>query len=97
MIVTDNEIFACTSSTLYAIDLATHDTIWTYPVSGRLALSDNVLYVAGNNGALTAISVPEPGAMTALAIAITVWSIRRDRRSNKTSQQRGRTPIPPAI
>jgi outer membrane protein assembly factor BamB len=80
MVVTDNLLFACTTNTLYAIDLNTHDTAWTYPVSGRLALSDNVLYVAGSNGTLTALAVPEPATAGLVCIAAHVALLRRSRR-----------------
>jgi hypothetical protein len=47
----------CTNSALYAIDLTTHKTAWSYPVVGRLALSARgVLYVAGQS-TLTAFNL----------------------------------------
>ena len=40
----------------YAIDLDTHEQVWSYPVSGKLSLSvEGAIYIAGNNGLLTAI------------------------------------------
>lgn len=46
MIVTENLLFLSTDKSLYAIDLATHQTVWNYPTHGRLVLSPSlVLYV----------------------------------------------------
>jgi outer membrane protein assembly factor BamB len=57
VLVTDNLVFVCTNSALYAIDLTTHKTAWSYPVVGRLALSARgVLYVAGQS-TLTAFNL----------------------------------------
>ena len=44
LILTDNLIFLCT--TTYAIDLTTHQTVWSTPRTGDLAMSSNrVLYI----------------------------------------------------
>jgi hypothetical protein len=57
VVVTDNLAFVCTKLALYAIDIDTHKTVWSYPIVGRLALSARgVLYVAGQS-TLTAINV----------------------------------------
>ncbi len=45
-IVTDNLVFLSSTTTTYAIDLTTHDTVWTYPKGGYLSLGNNVLYIA---------------------------------------------------
>lgn len=58
MIASDNILVARTDSTTYAIDLASHQSVWSYPASGHLALGEGVLYVAAANGVLTAISAP---------------------------------------
>lgn len=57
MIVTGSHLLACTGSAVYAVNLQTHLSDWSYPVSGDLALGDGVLYVAGANGVLTAIEL----------------------------------------
>jgi hypothetical protein len=73
-IATDNALFVTTGSNTYAIDLATHTTVWSYPMSGVLAVSDGTLYLGAADGAIYAFAVPEP---TALALAIlgcaTLW------------------------
>jgi outer membrane protein assembly factor BamB len=46
LIATDNLVFLSTNSRTYALSLATHEAVWTFPVPGRLALSpNNVLYI----------------------------------------------------
>jgi hypothetical protein len=57
VLLTDNVAFVCTNLSLYAIDVTTHNTVWSYPIVGRLALSaQGVLYVAGES-TLTAFNV----------------------------------------
>lgn len=47
IIVTDNLAFVSTSTRVYAVDLVTHKTVWTFDQQGLLALSPNgVLYIA---------------------------------------------------
>ncbi len=60
VIVTDNLLFASTSTAVYAIDLATRQPVWSYPKPGMLALSaDATLYIATgaieSDGGLVAI------------------------------------------
>jgi outer membrane protein assembly factor BamB len=62
MIVTDSHLFASTAAHVYAVDLATRQQAWSYPAAGHLALADRTLYVAGGDGALTAITVAAPRA-----------------------------------
>lgn len=46
IIVTDNLIFVSSNTQVYALDLGTHQTVWTFPKPGQLALSPNgVLYI----------------------------------------------------
>jgi len=46
VIATQNLLFVSTWARVYAIDIATHQTVWVYPYSGRLAISSNgILYV----------------------------------------------------
>lgn len=57
VLLTDNLVFVCTNLALYAIDVNTHKTVWSYPIVGRLALSaQGVLYVAGQD-TLTAFNL----------------------------------------
>ena len=56
IIATDNLLFVGTGAATYAIDLTSHLAIWSYPAAGDLSFGDGVLYVAGANGTLTAIS-----------------------------------------
>jgi hypothetical protein len=57
VLLTDNLAFVSTNLATYAIDLDTHLTVWSYPQTGRLALSrSGILYLQGTE-ALTAINV----------------------------------------
>ncbi|MFL6202747.1 MAG: PQQ-binding-like beta-propeller repeat protein [Thermoanaerobaculia bacterium] len=58
MIVTAGHIFVSTSASVHAVDLAAHQSAWSYPVGGHLAIADNTLYVASSNGRLTAFAQP---------------------------------------
>ena len=42
-VVTNNLLFVSTSQATYAVDLATHGTVWSYPEAGALALSSQGL------------------------------------------------------
>jgi sugar lactone lactonase YvrE len=56
IIATENLLFVGTGSATYAIDLVSHQAVWSYPVSGHLAWGEDVLYVAGANGTVTAFT-----------------------------------------
>jgi outer membrane protein assembly factor BamB len=60
IVVTRNLLFVSTDQAVYAIDLATRQSVWRYPVPGMLAISANrTLYIAAgareSNGKLIAI------------------------------------------
>jgi hypothetical protein len=56
-LVTKNLVFISTTTATYAVDMRTHKTVWSYPATGRLALSQNgVLYISGLD-ALVAINL----------------------------------------
>lgn len=57
IIVTNSHLFVQTSSKVYAIDLKTHQDIWsaTIPAKSNLTISRNFLYLAGADGSLKAI------------------------------------------
>ncbi|RZJ07124.1 MAG: hypothetical protein EOP39_17225 [Rubrivivax sp.] len=62
-IVTDNLLFVSTNSKVYALDLATHKTVWALSKAGNLALSPNaVLYITsvptnGGRGGVYAVNL----------------------------------------
>lgn len=65
-LLTKNLIFVSTNLATYAIDSSTHQMVWSYPLTGKLALSQNgILYIEGRRsqgspsvpGTLTAINV----------------------------------------
>jgi hypothetical protein len=50
VLVTNNLVFVSTNAATYAISQSTHQTVWSIPRAGRLALSANgVLYVVNVN------------------------------------------------
>jgi hypothetical protein len=56
VLLTKNLAFVSTNLSTYAVDLTTHKAVWSYPVTGNLALSSNgVLYLEGFN-TLTAVN-----------------------------------------
>jgi outer membrane protein assembly factor BamB len=56
IVLTLNLAFVQDSINTYAIDLNTHEQVWSYPVSGQVSLSlEGALYITGVNGLLTAI------------------------------------------
>ena len=60
LIVTDSHVLTRTSDAVYAVDLETHESIWSYPASGHMALGEDVLYLAtSQEGGLVAINVTE--------------------------------------
>ena len=58
MILTRTHLLASTAQQVYAVDLATHQHVWSYPASGHLALADDTLYIASADGMLRAINAP---------------------------------------
>ncbi len=62
MIVCDNLLFVSSDKNVYAINLSTHQTAWTYAAHGKLSLSSNyVLYIVANDygvgGNVTAVKL----------------------------------------
>ena len=62
VIVTDNLLFVSTNLKVHAIDLATKQSVWTYPMPGMLSISENkTLFIATgmreSNGGLVAIKL----------------------------------------
>jgi hypothetical protein len=58
VLLTDSLVFVSTNLAVYGVDLATHMTVFSYPASGRLALSPNgILYITASGRPLVAINV----------------------------------------
>ena len=58
MIVTKNMLLVSTATNTYALDLASHQPVWSYPAGGSLTLSaQGILFIAQSSGRLSAISV----------------------------------------
>jgi outer membrane protein assembly factor BamB len=51
--VTDSHVFVCGASTTYAVDVDTHQMVWSYSSAGALTLSEGQLLIAGSTGLLT--------------------------------------------
>ena len=56
-VVTGNLLFAATSSTTYAVDLHTHQTVWQHAKGGHLAVSNEGALLITSNSSITAIEV----------------------------------------
>jgi uncharacterized protein YjdB len=57
-IATNNLLFLSTANHTYAVDIASHQLVWSYPAGGSLALSkQGLLFIAQQNGRLAAIKV----------------------------------------
>jgi hypothetical protein len=64
VLLTKNVVFISTNLATYAIDVSTHHIVWSYPQTGKLALSQNgVLYIEGR-GSGTGTYIP--GSLTAI-------------------------------
>ena len=58
VIVTDNLAFVTSSRRTLAIDLKTHQTVWSYALGGSMSISDRgVLYLLSPNGDMAAINL----------------------------------------
>ncbi len=55
-IVTDTHALVASGSKTYAINLTTHKADWSYPAAGPMALTDSMLVIAANDGALYGIA-----------------------------------------
>lgn len=57
VLLTNKLIFISTNLATYAIDVASHKTVWSYPQMGRLALSKNGIFYIQGATQLTAINL----------------------------------------
>lgn len=57
MIVTRNVLFVAGENNTYAINLLTHHLVWSYPVGGQLAISNNTLYIISDDSTVNAIKI----------------------------------------
>ena len=57
MIVTRNVLFVAGENNTYAINLLTPHLVWSYPVGGRLATSNNTLYIISDDSTVNAIKI----------------------------------------
>jgi hypothetical protein len=58
-LITENLFFVRSSTTTYAVDLETREEVWSIEQSGEMTWSEGKLYIASNDGTLTAISAQE--------------------------------------
>ncbi len=59
VIVTDTHLLARTASATHAIELLSGESVWSYAAAGHMALGEETLYIASQDGFVTAISIPE--------------------------------------
>ncbi len=58
LLVTADLLFVSGPNVTIALDLATHQVVWSYPLGGKLAISDRgVLYIADASGRLDAVNL----------------------------------------
>ncbi len=71
LVVTDTHVLLSTAQSVHAVDLITRQGVWSHPKGGRLALADDTLYIASDDGTLTAITAPRvvPAALLSLEVA----------------------------
>lgn len=59
ILITNSHLFVSGTSQTFALDLLSRQLVWSYPHAGELALGNETLYIAGREGLLTAIAMPE--------------------------------------
>jgi hypothetical protein len=65
-LLTNTMIFVSTNLATYGIDTSTHQTVWSYPLVGKLALSrSGILYIEGQQ---TPTSPSTPGTLSAINV-----------------------------
>lgn len=58
LVVTNGLAFVSSDETTLAVDLATHQVVWSHPVGGTLALSNRgVLYITNSDGQVVAVNL----------------------------------------
>lgn len=58
LVLSDNLAFLSSDESTVAIDLATHKTVWQYPLGGELSISNRgVLYIGSAGGKLSAVNL----------------------------------------
>jgi hypothetical protein len=77
VVLTETHALVSTMTATHAIDLSTHESVWSTPTAGVLALTDDVLVIS-NRAGVYAYSVPEPG-MLAVPAAVLALMVRRRR------------------
>jgi hypothetical protein len=67
-LLTNTLIFVSTNLATYGIDAVSHQTVWSYPLAGKLALSrSGILYIEGQT-TLTQLGQTVPGTLTAINV-----------------------------
>lgn len=64
IVVTKTHVFFTTASKIYCIDIKTRKNVWSYSASGHLTLGESALYIASDNGTLTAFRLGIPDILT---------------------------------
>lgn len=57
LVATDTVIFLAGKKNTYAISRATHQVVWKIPITGRLVLGNQQLFIIGINHQVTAVAL----------------------------------------
>jgi outer membrane protein assembly factor BamB len=61
LVVTDTHVIVPCEKSTHLVDLASHQSAWSYPATGKVALADGALMIARADGKLTVLdAVPPP-------------------------------------
>ncbi|MBI1825289.1 MAG: PQQ-binding-like beta-propeller repeat protein [Planctomycetes bacterium] len=74
ILVTRNHAFVRTQDSTYAVDLNSHQQVWSYPKAGPMAWSEDVLYIAGSDLVLTAIDAPPPSCDDGVSCTVDTYN-----------------------
>jgi outer membrane protein assembly factor BamB len=58
-VIANGYAYVASSGNTYAVDLATHQQVWTVATGGWLAVAGGDLFIAGSNGAVSAYNLSQ--------------------------------------
>ena len=85
IIVSDSHLYVGSDTSTYAINLTSHESEFSYGMTGNYSLTGDTLYISSYLGHVDAISiVPEPGTIFAVGIGVAgLTRVRRRRSASK--------------
>lgn len=69
MVLTNSHVFVHDQDRTHAISLKTGQAEWSYPMAGKLAITNGFLVISNSDG-IRAFAIPEPSAHLVLAIGV---------------------------